>query len=799
MQISSDRYDFIVIGGGAVGLSTAYHLGRRGAGSVLLLERNQLTSGTSWHAAGIVGPLRANPNMTKLASYATSLFPQLEEETGLSTGYRVTGGYWLAREQSRWHDFSRIAAVGKCFGMTPELVSVDEMATDLGCIDPAGITVAMKTPEDASVNPVDLCMAYARAARQYGVEIVEEANVASLNRDGSRVTGVTLADGQVIAAGAVALATGAWSKQLAKDTGLHLPLQPVEHMYIVTEARPEFEHFPVIRDLDHQLYVKGDAGKLLIGVFENDATCWDPHGPQGDTPFLEMAENWDWFTPYMEKALELIPVLADTGIQFYMNGPESFTADTKPLIGAAPMIDGLYVAAGMNSVGVMSSAGVGNMLADWMIDGHPSMDAWEVDIARCDPLVAGDDHMISRMQESVADNFAIHWPYKQPVAGRGLRLSTLHEHWAKVGASFGVTATWERPFWFAETDAEKKLPYNMEDQPWWPIAQREAAHMEEGCVLIDLTPFTKIRVSGTESLAGLNMLSTANLDRDYGNKRAVYTQLLNTRGGIEADLTVTRYDDNTFRLTSGAATRWHDLDYLRRMLPKGVQIVDETEMYSVIGVMGKGSRDMLMSLSPDFKDGGFGSVRSLTIAGKTVTATRMSFVGELGWEIEIANEDAGAVFDALHSAGAKPMGLLALDGCRLEKGFLHWGHELGPEISPIVAGLGFTIDWSKPNIATAHLSAQRDNPEHQIALLKVEGKPLLLHDEPVREGDRLIGFTTSGGRGPRTGYDLAFAMIEASPKDASSRHLTVEVGGKRYPASILTKPPFDPEGRRMRQ
>ncbi|MGC6485866.1 MAG: FAD-dependent oxidoreductase, partial [Candidatus Puniceispirillales bacterium] len=418
MPITSDQYDIIVIGGGAVGLSTAYHLSSRGAGKVLLVERHQLSSGTSWHAAGIVGPLRASPNMTRLASYATELFPRLEDETGLSTGYRVTGGYWLARNEARLDDFNRIAAVGRCFGMTPELVPVTAMAEDLGCLNPHGITVAMKTPEDASVNPVDLCMAYARGAKNLGVDIAENTAVASLVRDGGRVTGITLADGSTILAGAVVLATGAWSKRLAAEAGLHLPLQPVEHMYIVTEARPEFEGFPVIRDLDQQLYVKGDAGKLLIGVFENDATCWDPHGPQGDVPFLEMAENWDWFTPYMEKALDLIPVLAETGIQFYMNGPESFTADTKPLIGPAPMIDGLYVAAGMNSVGVMSSAGVGRLLADWMVDGFPSMDAWDVDIARCDPRLAEPSHMEARMKEAVADNFAIHWPYKQPKAGR---------------------------------------------------------------------------------------------------------------------------------------------------------------------------------------------------------------------------------------------------------------------------------------------------------------------------------------------------------------------------------------------
>ncbi|MGC6485482.1 MAG: GcvT family protein, partial [Candidatus Puniceispirillales bacterium] len=794
--ISSDHPDVIVVGGGAIGLSIVYHLAHHGVKNILLLERHQLTSGTSWHAAGIVGPLRATPNMTRLATYATELFPRLKDETGQDTGYRRTGGYWLARQPDRHDELRRIAAVGCHFGLHPEMIDNAALAGALPGLDTSGVTLTMAVPEEGSVNPVDLCMAYSKAAKQMGVEIREGVRVDRLITAGDRVTGVALADGEMITAGAVVLATGAWSKPLAASAGLELPLQPVEHMYIVTEPRDEFRDFPVLRDLDRNFYIKGDAGKLLIGVFEPDATCWDAFGPQGDIPFLEMAENWDWFTPYMESALALMPSLADAGIQFYMNGPESFTADTKPLIGPAPMIDGLYVAAGMNSVGVMSSAGVGRLLADWMVDGFPSMDAWDVDIARCDPRLAEPSHMEARMKEAVADNFAIHWPYKQPKAGRGLRLSTLHDHWAKAGAHFGVTATWERPFWFAEKGAEKTLPYAMGDQPWWPIAKREAAAMETGTVLIDLTPFTKIRVSGSHALAGLNRLSTANLDRPPG--RAVYTQLLNARGGIEADLTVTRLDDETFRLVSGAATRWRDLATLRRMLPDDVIITDETELTSVIGVMGAGSRDLIRSLSPDFEDGGFGSVRRFTLAGQPVIATRMSFVGECGWEIEVENAAAGTVFDALSEAGAMPMGLLALEGCRMEKGFLHWGHDIGPDITPLEAGLGFTIDWSKPNIASAVLEAQKDGTAQRLVLIEVDGGPMLTHDEPVLHEGRVIGFTTSGGRGPRTGLDLAFALVETAATLIDDALLEVNVAGRMHKAKVLSAPPFDPAGRRMR-
>jgi len=690
MPTSSEAYSSIIIGGGAIGLSIAYHLAQRGAKKILLLERHQLTSGTSWHAAGIVGPLRATPNMTRLATYATHLFPRLEEETGQATGYRRTGGYWLARDPNRHDEFHRIAAVGEHVGLHPQMIDNARLKTELPCLNTDGITLTMAVPEDGSVNPVDLCMAYAKAAKQKGVEIREGARVSRLVKTGDRVTGVEMEDGTMIHAETVILAAGAWSKPLAASAGLMLPLQAVEHMYIVTEPKDEFQHFPVLRDLDRRFYVKGDAGKLLIGVFEPDATCWDAYGPQGDIPFLEMAENWDWFTPYMEAALDLIPALAETGIQFYMNGPESFTLDSRPLIGPALEQDGLYVAAGMNSLGIMSSAGVGKTLSEWILDGAPEEDAWEVDLSRADPLAASDAHMADRMGEAVSAIMDIHWPYKQPLYGRDLRRSALHDCWAKDGAHFGVTASWERPLWFAQNEHEQNLPYATGPQPWWAIAEREAAVMEHGAVLLDLSPFTKIDLSGEGALASLQYVACANLDRPLG--RAVYTPLLNSDGGIEADVTITRRGETEFRLTSGAATRWRDRGWLRRNLDDDVIIKDVTEDFAVIGVMGAASRSLLQSLDPHWQGGRFAAVSAITLHGVSCQATRLSFVGELGWEIEIPKDEAAGVYKILRAAGASPMGHYALDGCRLEKGFLHWGHDLGPTITPLAAGLGFTID-----------------------------------------------------------------------------------------------------------
>ena len=790
----------IIIGGGAIGLGLAYHLA--GRAEVTVLERNQLTSGTSWHAAGIVGPLRATPNMTELAMYAGKLFPKLEEETGLSTGYRETGGYWIAREEARMDELHRIAALGRHYGLTPSIVGADGI--EVPGLDLQGVAGALRVEEDANVNPVDLCMAYAKAARAKGAVIREGMQVEALLVENGACKGVRLADGTELLADQVALCAGAWSKHLADAAGVALPLQAVEHMYVVTEPMQGLpDPYPVLRDLDRGIYVKGDAGRLVFGGFEPQAKVWDAFGPEGDRPFLELPEDWDQFMPFMEAALALVPGLESTGIQHFMNGPESFTADTRPLIGQTPEVDGLYVAAGMNSVGVMSSAGVGRVLADWMLAGEPPMDLWEVDIARIDPLAAGKAHIETRMEEAVSDAFALHWPFKQPKAGRGLRKSALHDRWAAAGAHFGLSAGWERGLWYAQDQSERNLPYSVGDQPWYPIAAREAVVMEQGAVMLDLSPFGKFDVQGEEALVLAQYLAAGNLDVEAG--RAVYTPMLNARGGIEADVTITRLAADHFRITSGAATRRRDLAWLRRHAKgRDVRVTDVTEQESVIGVMGVGARAVLEGLGgDDWWAFPFSTARDVTVAGQRVRATRVSFVGELGWELSVPAAGAGAVFDALHAAGVQPMGHFALEACRIEKGFRAWGHDLGPEITPLEAGLGFTVDWSKEFLGKPALTAQKaQGLSRRMVLFDLPGHPLVLHDEPVLEQGRVVGFTTSGGRGARTGLTLALALVEVQPDETlartCARAFEIEIAGQRYAAQALRRPPFDPSGERMK-
>lgn len=792
----------LIVGGGATGLSLAYHLGSLGAERVVLLERNRLGSGTTWHAAGIVGPLRATSGLTKLVMRALELFPALEEETGLGTGYRRTGGYWLARESARMDELQRIASLGRSFGLDAEIVG--PRGIRFPGLNLEGLVGALRVAEDAAVNPVDLCMAYAKAAKSRGVEILEDSRVQTILVENGTAKGVRMDDGRELLAERTALCVGSWSKRLAEDVGVALPLQAVEHMYVVTDGIAELpDPVPIIRDMDRGAYVKGDAGRLLIGGFEADAKCWDPHGPEGDRPFLEMEEDWDQFGPFMDAALELLPFLETVGIKRFMNGPESFTNDTLPLVGPAPEVEGLYVAAGMNSVGVMSSAGIGHALAHWMADGMPPFDLWEIDIARADPLAAAGAHMKKRMKEAVHDVFALHWPYKQAAAGRELRKSALHEQWRKAGAAFGVTAGWERGLWYARNERERSLPYSVGDQPWHPIAQREAAFMENGTALLDLSPFGKFDVSGSGALGFLQHLASSDLDVEPG--RVVYTQLLNSKGGIEADVTVVRLSADRFRITSGAASRRRDEAMLRRSAAgRDVEIADVTEREVVVGVMGAGARETMSSVSDDdWIQFDPMTARDAVAAGCRIGAARVSYVGELGWELSVPTGSAATVFEALLETGARPMGHYAVDGCRIEKGFKHWGHDIGPDVTPIEAGLGFAVCWEKDFLGKATLERQRDEgPARRLELFEVAGGPLLLHDEPIRESGRLVGLTSSGERGPRTGKALAFGMVDIEPGETRrmtcEREFLVEVAGRTHKADALLRPPFDPGGERFK-
>ena len=816
LPLNDSSARIVIVGGGVIGLGVAWHLAGLGVDDVLLVERNQLTSGTSWHAAGIVGPLRASMNATRLAMAADEVFPALERETGRSTGYRRTGGFWLARTPERLVELRRIAAIGEMAGLDARMVTSDAVAAAAPNLRADDLAGALWVAEDGQANPVDVCMAYATGARAAGVRIREGTACAAIERRNGAVRSVALSDGTTVRCEAVVNCAGAWARAVGAMAGVPVPLQAVEHMYVTTEPLDDLPHpFPIVRDLDGGIYLKADAGRLVLGGFEPKAKPWDPRGPDGDRAFLELPEDWEQFEPFMHAGLRRVPALERAGIRRFMNGPESFTPDTAPLLGESPFLQGFYVAAGFNSTGMMSSAGAGRAMAQWIAGGEAPADLWDMDIARFDRAANAGPFLAARVTEAVGEVFAMHWPHRQASAGRGVRRSALHGAFAAAGAVFGAPAGWERPLWFARDASESRVCHSYGAQTWWPAAEREATALRDGVALLELTPFTKLDVRGPDALALLQRLCTR--DIDITPNRAVYTLMLNRRGGIEADVTVTRIDEHAFRIVSGAATRARDLAWIerhRRRMGLAAEVFDTTSSEIVLGLAGPCSRELLRSLTPaDLSNDAwrFGASRRIELAAASIRMTRMSFTGELGFELYIPVENAPAVYESLAGAG-RTMGLahcghFALESCRVEKGYRHWGHDIGSHDTPLEAGLSFAVAWDKPDgfIGRTALLARREAGVERRALqFEVAGAhPLLLHDEPIYRGGTLVGHTTSGARGFRTGRSLCFAYVQCEPGTPRSVLLEggayeIGIAGERFALHPLARPPYDPGGVRLR-
>jgi len=795
----------IIVGGGAIGLSIGYHLGKLGIEDILLVERNELSSGTSWHAAGIVGPLRASMNLTKLAKYSTELFAQLELETDQATGFSQTGGYWLAQTQARMTELKRISAMGDMNNIETAIHCPAQIVERYPLLNAEGLTGALWVEQDAQVNPVDLCMAYAKGAKTYGVRIIENAKVSKVEIENSQVNSITLSDGHQIDCEILVNACGAWAREFGKLAGLQLPLAACEHMYVVTEPIQDLpKPCPILRDLDSEIYIKGDSGKLVLGGFEANAKHWNPASTGADSSYLMFDEDWDHFLPMIESAIQRIPVLEETGIQHFMT-------DTSQLMGKVPEYSNYYVAAGFNSIGIMSSAGVGRVMADWIQQDFPPMDLWEVDVQRFEPITTTNDFLDSRLQESVHSQFDMHWPYKLKKTGRDLVHSPLHQRFKQRRAVFGTSGVWERPFYFALTEQETAINYSFQDQSWWPAARREADTLKNHVGLIELSPFTKIMIKGVHACDFLQQLCANNVDVEAG--RVVYTTMLNKRGGIESEHTVTRIADDEFFLVSGAAVRVKDLTRLQQLAKNyDVNIVDNTVDLAVLGVMGPKSRNLLQSVTDcDLSSSvfPFAQSKSILLNGIDVRATRISFVGELGWELYVKKNQAVELFDLLVAEGRNHqlgvVGHFCVDGCRLEKGYMHWGHDVGPDDSPLQAGLDFSVKFDKEFIGKQALIEQKRSGISAYLLQFVvdsDSPPLLLHDEPIYRAGKLVGRTTSGGLGFRTDLALCNGFINVSEGqskvDLLNQSYEIEIAGQRLALNVLKQPVYDPENRRLR-
>ena len=803
----------VIIGGGVAGCSVAYHLTRLGWQDVVLLERKSLTSGTTWHAAGLIGQLRATHNLTRLAQYTADLYAALEKETGQATGFRQNGSLSIASEPERFEELRRGASMASCFGLEAEVISPAEARELHPLIEIDDLVGAVFLPNDGQTNPIDTTQALARGARDHGAKIFEQTRVTGVETEGRQVTAVATTSGRIVCEFVVNCA-GMWAKEVGQMCGVNIPLHAAEHFYVVTEPIEGLPHnLPVLREPSACNYFKEDAGKLLVGMFEPVAKPWGMLGIPKDLEFETLPQDIEHIEPQLDLAMKRIPLLARTGIQTFFNGPESFTPDNRYMLGPAPELDNFFVAAGFNSIGIVSGGGVGKVMADWIVEGHPPMDLWDVDIKRVMPFQANRRYLRERTTEAVGLLYAMHWPFFSPESARPVRVSPLHERLAAQGACFGELCGWERANWFAPEGVQPKYRYSYGRQNWFEYSAAEHRAVRETVGLFDLSSFGKFLLQGDDAEAVLNRVSTNDVAVAPG--QVVYTQWLNERGGIEADLTVTRLEKDQYLIVTAAASQGRDFYWLRDRIPPDCHAVltDVTSGWSVLSVMGPESRALLQPLSADDLSNDafpFGTSREIDLGYARVRATRISYVGELGWELYVPTEFAPGVFDVILEDGAAHglhlAGYHALNSLRIEKGYRHWGHDITNEDTPLESGLGFTVKWDKAGgfIGREALDEYRNAPlKRRLVQFRLEDpEPMLYHEEPIwREGVR-VGRTTSGMYGHTLGGSVGLGYVE-HPKGVdhefiASGNFELEVAGKRFAAAASLRPMYDPTGEKIK-
>lgn len=804
----------VIVGGGIVGCSLAYHLTLRGCRDVVLLERKQLTCGTTWHAAGLVGQLRATYNLTRLAQYTTNLYASLEQETGQATGFRQTGSVAIATHDARFEELKRGASMAKCFGLEVQTLTPSEIASMWPGVTVSDVVGGVYLPKDGRTNPIDTTQALAKGAKSRGARIFENCAAQEILVENGKAVGVRTEFG-TIRADMVVNCAGMWAHELGAKAGTTVPLHAAEHFYIVTEPMEGLHsNLPVLRDPDGCAYFKEDAGKLLVGWFEPVAKPWGMKGIPETFSFESLPDDLEHIEPLLAAAMHRTPALEKTGINLFFNGPESFTPDDRYLLGETPEVRNLFVAAGFNSIGIQSAGGAGKVLADWMLDGHPPMDLWDVDIRRVMPFQRNRRYLRDRTVESLGLLYAMHWPFRQPETARGVRRSILHDRLAAHGACFGETAGWERPNWYAPAGVKAEYAYSYGRQNWFDYSAAEHQAVRNAVGIFDQSSFAKFVVQGPDAEAVLNRISANNMSVPVG--KVVYTQWLNARGGIEADLTVTREATDRYLVVTAAATQTRDFSWLQRNIPADARAtaVDVSSSMAVLGVMGPRSRELLSQLTDaDMSPAAFpfGTSQIIDLGYARVRASRITYVGELGWELYIPTECAPAVFDALMQAapsvGGRLAGYHALNSLRMEKGYRHWGHDISDEDTPLQSGLGFAVAMKKPGgfIGLEALQTQKEAglTRRLVQFALDDATPLLYHNEPIWRDGAIVGRISSGMFGHHLGKSLGMGYVECktqgeAPDAILQGKYEIEVAGVRYSAQPSLAPWYDPSSVRIK-
>lgn len=802
----------VIIGGGIHGCSVAYHLAKAGWNDIVLLERKQLTSGTTWHAAGVVGQLQGSHCTTAFASYGVELLQELENETGHNPGFRQNGSISIALNNERMAELKRKSDFAKLFGVEAHYLHTKEIEERWPLMNADGVLGGIHMPSDGSADPIALTQALAKGARMNGAQLFEQVKVEEVIIEGGRTTGVSTDQGNIIT-NVVVNCAGMWARELGKHSGVGVPIHACEHYYLVTEPIPDLDpNLPVLRSYCDGTYWKEDAGKLLFGFAHFQAKAWAKDGIPEQFEFDSLPFVEDDVMEVLEMAMNRVPVLQDTGIRTFFNGPESYSHDGRFTLGEAPNVKGYFVLAGVNSTGIQSGSGAGKALADWIMQGHPPMDLSEMNPARIEQFQAQDSYLQKRCPETLVLTYAMHWPGRQRESARNIRRTPFYHPMKALGAMYSEVQGWERPAWFKPlgenainkhaTSSCDRYDHSFYRTSWFEYSQAEQKAAREKVAMIDYSMLGKLWVEGPDAENFLQRVCTNDMALPIG--RVTYTLMLNERGGIESDVTVARHGKHSFMLMSSISHTRRDQDYLANQLTDGeaVTLRDATSSYGVLSICGPESRELMQAVCTiNMSDAEFplNSLRTFYIGHAEVKAQRLSFTGELGWEIFITPDFAEHVFSVLYEAGQafglQLVGGEALNALRIEKGYVHWGHELAYTESPHQLGLGFTC---KPNKSIAfigrdaYLARKAEGNGPFLASIKLENQePLLHHNEPVLRDGNIVGYVTSGayayGQGSAIGLCLVSPPADGGRASIEYGSYEVLVEGEKIPATLSLK------------